>query len=57
MPENVFRLAVVGLLFILLSYQSGMLPIKLLNYVLGSAFVICAFVAWIDERKRKQETQ
>lgn len=54
MPENVFRLLVVGLLFLVVSMTADNVVIGGINWALGSGFVIFGFISWIDERKASQ---
>lgn len=61
MPDNAFRLFVVGLLLMVLAYQSAAreaawssVPIiGFFYFVIGSLFVFCAFWVWMDERREK----
>lgn len=55
MPTNVFRLVVVGQLFMILAYQQGTsIMTEVSAFLLGSGFIICGFVAWIEERREKE---
>lgn len=51
MPENVFRLMVVGLLFLIAGLLTEPLLGRLVLANMGSAFVIFGFLAWIQERR------
>ena len=50
MPQNVFRLFVVGLLFQLLAYAPSQ-GWRWGYWIIGAALVVCAFLAWIAERR------
>ena len=60
MPENVFRLLVVGLLFMVLSVlvrnpEDIFFTLSaIMSWLVGSGFVICGFIAWIGERQESQ---
>lgn len=62
MPDAPFRLMVVGLLFMLVGRVAAldtgdvMTFLGVLNWTIGSGFVIFGFLDWIQERRARAET-
>lgn len=53
MPENVYRLFVVGVLLMILS--TNLNPVGgFTAWVLGSGLAICGCITWLEERRAKQ---
>lgn len=55
MPENVFRLMTVGLLFIIGANTFDSIEGAIIYYILGTALTTCGMVAWILERMERSD--